>query len=129
MMENNNIKRFAGFYFLLQGLLGLMWWAIIIVTPDSRNLFLPSGVPQITLLGFWLADGTFFVFGSLYCGLSLLLQKRFHAKLFWFIAGGISYAAFYCLGLSIVAKGGWLMTVVMLVAMSITVLIVSRLNE
>lgn len=80
-------------------------------------------------MGFWLADFIFFILGSLYIAFMLFMGKRIKAEMLWFIAGGISYAAVYCLGLSVIANGGWLSTVIMLSAMSLSLFFVNEIND
>lgn len=117
---NRNLKKWAGIYFLVQGIAGLVWWSFLLIVPESRAMFFPV-IPEIALLGFWLADFVFFIMGSLVCGFVLVAGFPINRLFFGLVAGGIAYASLYCLGLSILSRSGWIWTILMMMASTMTI--------
>lgn len=129
MMYGSLRKKIISSFFLCQGTFGILWWVLLAFAVHSRDYFLPSGFPDTALFGFWLADILFFIVGSMYCGFSLLLQKKTFKPIYFFVAGGISYAFLYCLGISLLTNEAWLSTGLMFLSMILTLYSVYEINE
>ena len=95
------------FYFVLQGIAIVAWWLVLLVVPASREFFLPRHLDELALLGFWLSDALAAA-GSLYAGWCMFRASRNRVASVWFVAGCMTYAALYCVGISILAGSGWL---------------------
>jgi hypothetical protein len=99
---------------------GAIWWVGLIFFPGTRAYFQPPDAPPWTILAFWLADLLLFVVASLVSAVLLIRRSRHARAALWFTAGAVSYAALYCLGLSLLTASTWLATGSMLPAMLVT---------
>jgi len=108
--------RFAGFYFLLQGIAVIAWWAWLIVVPDARGLFVPAGADEVDLMAFMLPDGTVLVSTSLIAAGLFLLGSPWTAPISWLCSGAVLYATTYCLSWALLRESGWLNVLFMLPA-------------
>lgn len=118
--------RIWGAYLVCQGIAGAVWWGCLIGVPSTRDYFKPPAAPDWAILAFWFADVTVFVTGSLLSALFVFKESPWAKPILWFTTGGVSYAALYCLGLSLLTGTVWLASAAMLPAMAITLWISLR---
>jgi hypothetical protein len=96
--------RTARLYLLLQGGAVLGWWAVLLLWPASRALFLVHGAPEITLSAFAAGDLAIVGAGSLAVGASR--DRAWAAPLAWIVAGAMTYAALYTILTALVGATG-----------------------
>lgn len=77
------------------------------------TLFIPAGWESGTLISFWLADAIVVVLGSLLAGLAVSKNATWSMSVIWFVLGGTTYAALYCVAISLQTRGNWLSTTLM----------------
>lgn len=119
---DRNYRRIFGVYLCVQALLGATWWLVLWLVPASRPYFRPADAPDLVLLSLWLADLVGFVVGSLASGVLLLRDDDRSARVLWFTAGAVVYAALYCVGLTLATGSSWLATSLMVPAAAMTTL-------
>jgi hypothetical protein len=107
--------RFAGWFFLAQGVTIAAWWLYLFAQPAHRRYFLPAGASEPDLLAFLVPDLGIAVPASLAAGVTLLNPYRSSWSLAfsWAAAGAVDYAFFYCVAWSALRGGGWLSVAVM----------------
>jgi len=115
--------RMSAGYLLVQGLAGAVWWGVLLWHPPWRAYFKPPESPDWAILGFWLADLSLFVCGTLIAAILLARRSAWASAALWFTSGAVSYAALYCFGLSLLTNTTWAAAAAMLPAMSITIAI------
>lgn len=96
----------ASGYFLVQGLVILVWWGMLGTLKEARRFFLPDGASEMDLLAFSLPDLVLAAPGSLITGLALLYGARFAVGAAWFTTGAMGYALLYCIAWSALRGGG-----------------------
>lgn len=105
-------KRLAAAYFLMQGSLGLGWWAWLALDPGAVLLFWPEAVSKATFWALLPADAALFVSGS-YWTAARLLRGRVAYDSALVVCGATAYATLFCFGMAIWADGPWLSAAVM----------------
>jgi hypothetical protein len=113
-------SRICAGYLLLQGLAGGVWWICLLCIPASRAYFKPTGAGDWTILSFWFPDLLLFVVGSIVTAWLLFRGSGLGRPALWFTAGAVSYAALYCVGLSLLTRSAWLGSGAMLPTMCLT---------
>lgn len=112
--------RLAASYLAVQAAAGVAWWGWMLALPEARGWFLPAGWPPAVLSAFGLADGALLVAGSALAALGLWRRAGWAPPVLWLTAGGVGYAALYCLGAALVAGSGWAAAATMLPAAALT---------
>lgn len=115
------LQRRAAGYLTLQAMTTTVWWVVLWLRPDLRRHFIAPAQGEAALLAFWMPDLMLIVLGSLTAAWLAVYGSAALAPVLWLTAGAVSYAALYCLALSIQTDGAWLSTVLMLPAMLLTV--------
>ena len=72
--QPRRVRRLAIVYLIVQGVGALIWWAMLLFAPSSREPFLAAGAPDSTLLAFLTPDLV------LFAGASLLGRVRAGAR-------------------------------------------------
>jgi len=106
-------RALATAYFGLQGLVGILWWAMVLAWPEVCDRFVPPGAPLFVLHAFWLPDLVIVVAGSLGAAYAIARARPWASPAAWLTAGGVTYAALYFLLLSVYSGGAWEATAVM----------------
>ena len=97
----------ASLYFLAQGSLGLLWWAVVLAWPATRSAFLPPTLTGAALFALLVPDLLVFVGGSLATG-ALAARRHGLARPAAFVTlGGTSYATLYSTTATLYGGGGW----------------------
>ena len=110
--------RLTALYFMIQGILGVVWWVFLWLVPQSRASFQPRGLTGDFVLSYVFADIVLFVM------LSLLTAYAYHRRhpaargLCSITCGAIAYAALHCVGLH-VFYGDYFGPTVMMVASAV----------
>jgi len=107
-------------YLALQGLLGIAWWAMVLAWPEVCERFTPPGAPRYVLYAFWLPDLVIVVAGSFGAAFAIAKARPWAPPAAWLTAGGVTYATFYFLLLSVYSGGAWAATIVMVPAFVLT---------
>ncbi|NNE68668.1 MAG: isoprenylcysteine carboxylmethyltransferase family protein [Pyrinomonadaceae bacterium] len=107
-----NINTSASIYYLLQGFGVLLWWGLLFVWPESRELF-RMGSDDTVLLSFWLPDIVFLAFGSIAAGVLSFVEHQYKAIVAWFVTGLVTYATMYTFSYALMNDSGWLGVVFM----------------
>ncbi len=115
-------RRAAARYFLLQGIAGLAWWALLWLVPESRGWFVPPAFASAWLGALAVADVVLYAGGSLAAALVCMLAPRAAPIAAALVAGITGYALLLALGLSVVSGTGWLGTIAMTLSMLASVL-------
>ena len=116
MIQTYSGTRFAGFYFLLQGIAVSAWWAWLLVAPDARAWFVPEGAAELDLMAFLLPDGAVLVSTSLIAAGLFFAGSVWALPMAWLCAGSVLYATTYCLSWSLLRESGWINVLFMLPA-------------
>lgn len=103
-------------YLVLQGVGVYLWWAMLLLLPESRGPFLAPGAPDSTLLAFIGADLTVFGGGSLAAAYGLWHGRNWAWGVLCGVAGASVYGGLYAAGLPLLSGGGWLGALLMLPA-------------
>jgi hypothetical protein len=108
------VARLGQLYLALQGVLALAWWVMLLVAPDTRRHFLAPAAPDITLLAFLIPDVVLFAGAALLAAYGLARGAAWAWPVLCLHAGAAAYAALYCIGLTVLTRGGgWLGAVLM----------------
>jgi hypothetical protein len=103
------MRRFAIGFLLAEACGAALWWAVLLVWPESRASFLVRGAPDATLLAFGVADGLLFVAAAMAAAWGLCMRRAWAWPLLCVHAGAAAYAALYCWTLVALTGGdGWL---------------------
>lgn len=111
------VRRTAAYYYLVQGLAVIGWWAVLIAWPESRAYFQMEPRSQTSLLAFWLPDLAFLGIGSVAAAWLCFSRSEYRQIAAWFVTGATSYAAVYCLAFAMITDYGRLGVTLMLPAM------------
>ncbi len=106
----------ASAYFALQGCAILAWWGLLWFFPSTRSWFLPKGSLERDLLAFSLPDLAFIVAGSILASLLLTKRNPWALPVAFLVAGGMVYAALYCLASALMSDSAWWSVVLMMPA-------------
>lgn len=106
-------RRSASNYFVVQGVAGAAWWALMLVWPASRAWFLSESSEGWLLGALAVPDLALYVVGSLIAAWVCRRSERWAPVAAGVVSGAAGYAALLCLGLSFASGGGWLGTTVM----------------
>jgi len=113
-------RKLAALYLALQGLLGIVWCAMVLACPEVGEWFSPPGAPRFVLHSFWLPDLVIVVGGSLGAAYAIAKARPWAPPATWLTAGGVTYATLYFLLLNAYSGGAWAATVVMVPAFVLT---------
>lgn len=114
-MKNLSASRLISVYFVVQAISVGAWWLIQFTVPAFVSYFHPSNWPAESLFSFSLADVTFSIVGSLVAAYATATGKSWAGAIVWALAGAISYAGLYCVGVSITTNEAWLASAVMVI--------------
>lgn len=120
-----SVRRAAAFYFAVQGIAVVVWWAWLFFVPSSRAYFQTNGTTEAALLAFWLPDLLLVACGSFVAAYFCLRgndnnDARIAAAL-WLVCGAVGYATLYCLASALLTDSAWLSVALMLPAMLLSV--------
>lgn len=120
-----SVRRAAAFYFAVQGIAVVVWWAWLIFVPSSRAYFQTNGTTEAALLAFWLPDLLLVACGSFVAAYFCVrdrdnIDARIAAAL-WLVCGAVGYATLYCLASALLTDSAWLSVALMLPAMLLSV--------
>lgn len=124
-MENKKLS----FYFLLQGALGILWWILLIIFPNFRQLFALYKSHSASIFSFFLPDVLFFCLGSLICSWAVLKNKEWSNKLINFVIGGIFYVTLFCFNHSLLENEGWISAICMILCIIPLTFILIKINN
>ncbi len=85
----------------------VVWWAVLLLYPASRQPYMAPGAPDSSLFSFALGDLAFYILGSLVVAWGLWRHKPWAWAMLCLHAGAIVYSALYGLGLVLFSGGGW----------------------
>ena len=114
------LQRRAAAYFGLQAAATTGWWIMLWAWPELRTHFMAPSQTEEMLLAFWLPDLILVVLPSLTASWLIVRGHPAIGRVLWSTTGAVSYAALYCLSLSLQTDGAWLSTILMLPAMLLT---------
>lgn len=109
------VRPLAAWYFILQGCIIALWWAMLWLKPEARELF-RMGTSDTVLLSFWASD-ILLGLGSLLGGVLLFRRNAFAPFILWLIAGSAGGGTLYTLAFALYSDSGWLGVAMMLPAM------------
>jgi len=112
--------RLAAAYLLLQGALGIAWWAGVLAWPAFRARFEPAGAAPVSLTSFWLADFVFVVAGSFAAAFGVARGRPWARPVLLVVAGAVAYATLYCVVLSVATRAAGAMVILMVPAAVLT---------
>lgn len=116
-------RRMAALYLSIQAGLGIVWWAILLLRPQSRAAFQPREYPSDFILTYALPDGLLFI-GASGATAILLLRRSPAARLaLWFTAGAVMYATLHCIGIALRTTGFWPSAIMMAASAACTLAI------
>ncbi|HSG39172.1 MAG TPA: isoprenylcysteine carboxylmethyltransferase family protein [Thermoanaerobaculia bacterium] len=103
----------ASAYFAFQGVAVLAWWALLLCVPSTRSWFLPRGSLERDLLAFAFPDLGLVVVGSLLASVLIARRSRWALPVAFLVAGGMDYAALYCMAWAMASDSAWWNVVLM----------------
>jgi hypothetical protein len=95
-------------YFALQGLLVVAWWALLFARPELAAYFQAPASPAVNLFAFLLPDLAVAAAGSFAASALSLRRSPMAPHAIWLVAGGVTYAALYCVALWLATGAAWL---------------------
>jgi len=101
-----SLRRAAVLLLAAEALLGLAWFAALLVREDLGSVFLPPGVDPSLILTFVAADFAFYVAAPVAAAAGLTRERRWALPVLWLHAGGALYAALWGWGLVLVTGSG-----------------------
>ena len=114
LARNPLVVRLAAAVLLAEAVGAIVWWALLIMWPASRQPFLAAGAPEVTLLAFGVADGVLFIGTAAISAYGILRDRRWAWPVLCVHAGAAGYAALYCITLTALTAGdAWLGAVLM----------------
>ncbi len=117
----------AVIWLCVQGVLGILWWVLVLAWPDFRALFVAPGAPPFTLHAYALPDAAIIIGGSFAAALGLRRERPWARPALWFTAGGVAYATLYCLLTALLSGGAWAAPALMAPAIALTLFFALRL--
>lgn len=111
------VRRTGALYYLVQGVSVVVWWAMLVLVPESRGWFQLEAGSQASLIAFWLPDAIFIAPASFVAAYMVWRRNRFETAVMWLLTGAVSYATLYTLAFAMMTDRGWLGVVLMLPAM------------
>ncbi len=110
------VIRITTAFYAFQALAIAAWWVLLWTAPWTRMWFFPQDLTEQPLLSFWLADAIVAAGGSVVTAWGVASRQRWAGAAAWFVAGGMGYAALYCLNLWRVTGQGAVGAVLMTMA-------------
>ena len=104
-------------YFLLQGVLGAIWWVALFIFPSIRGYFLPEFFPEQVLWSLAWPDIALFVGGSLLAAWTVATNAKFASAACWFVTGATGYATLMCYGWTSSTGDAWTGAIAMTAAL------------
>ncbi|MEM6799503.1 MAG: hypothetical protein AAF589_08310 [Planctomycetota bacterium] len=98
-MRGDRRRTAAVGYLVVQAALAAGWWGMLMLSPESRGDYWPSGWPEEGLLAFWLPDLLLFIGGSAASAWLVARQSRRQRAALWLTAGAAAYAGLFCVSL------------------------------
>ncbi len=109
------VRPLAAWYFILQGCIIALWWCVLLLEPESRELF-RMGSSDTALLSFWASD-ILLAGSSLLGGILLFRRTALAPFILWLVAGSAGGGTLYTLAFAVYSDSGWLGVAMMLPAM------------
>jgi hypothetical protein len=113
-------------YLAAQAVLGVVWWCLLVFSPDVRSAFELAGDRHQALDAFLVADAAIFIGGSALGAWSLHRGARWATPVLFFTAGGTAYATLYLAEWVALRGDGALGLAPMIVAAAVTAAIAVR---
>ncbi len=108
-----------GSIIFVQGLLFLLSWTQLVLSPGIKPYLLPKGVPEYFYFSSWIAEVMILGFGSILAALILIREAKCSLLAVSLVAGAATFSALQSLGLFLVVKVGYLETIAKLLSMLI----------
>jgi len=105
-----------------------VWWALVLLSPGFRVLFLAPGAPSFTLYAYWLPDFAVIIAGSFAAASGLRRARPWAIPVMWLTAGGLAYATLYGAMTSVLSGGAWAAPALMAPALALTLSFAIRLR-
>jgi hypothetical protein len=113
MFNNCYRKSILPFYYFLQGVLGLIWWAILLTNTTFRKQFALYPDYPNSIISFILPDILFFCIGSFVIAFGTSHNKKWAADISMFLFGAIFYITLFLYNHYLITKNGLLATILM----------------
>jgi hypothetical protein len=94
-VTENAINNYGIFYFILQGILGTLWWAMLFISSDFAQLFALYPDRLESVFSFMMADIPVFLIGSI---LAAWMIYRQHAQMLfvvYLVNGGLLFTTLF----------------------------------
>src|SRR5690606_29091813 len=108
-----SVKQIVVGYLTLQAAGTAAWWLMLLLLPGSWDWFKPASWPAETLLGFWLADGSLLIAGSLVTAYAVMFEQPWAKLAIWALAAAAWYPTLYCVGVSVLMGEAWIASALM----------------
>jgi len=109
-----------GTAYLLQATLISLWWIGLLISQDFYNAFQFPGIGNTAFNSFMLPDLTIVAL------LSVIRAYKKKKALDYIILGGFGFATLYCVNETILTKGGFLSTTVMLLGLAYNLFLINK---
>jgi protein-S-isoprenylcysteine O-methyltransferase Ste14 len=110
------VIRITVLFYAVQAAAVVGWWVLLWTIPEARGWFVPESMTGLPLLSFWGADLVVAAGGSVVTAWGVATRQRMAGAAAWLVAGGLGYAALYCLELWRATGEGAIGAVMMTVA-------------
>jgi hypothetical protein len=101
-------RTLAILYLLIQGGGLIVWWAMLLAFPATREPFTAPNAPESTLFAFILPDLLVYAAGSFITAYGLAAHKSWAWPALCFVTGATVYASLYAFALPFLSGGAWL---------------------
>lgn len=100
-------------YLIVQALGTVVWWGMLLSTPQSMGWFQPAGWTTQSLLGFLLPDLVLLVAGSTITSFAVWTEKSWSTLAIWMLVAAVWYPTLYCIGVSFMTDQAWIASATM----------------
>ncbi|MBC8141110.1 MAG: hypothetical protein H7Y38_06685 [Armatimonadetes bacterium] len=94
--QTQGIRRFGAVFLFAEAVGVVLWWAMLLLLPQTRPLFMARNAPDATLMAFGIADITLFAGAAGASAWGLWARRPWARMCLAVHAGAAGYAALYC---------------------------------
>ena len=98
----------AARYLIAQGVMGLVWWALLLADTSVRGWFVPDATAWPAARSLVFADLVMFCGGSIAAGVLALRRHRWARPAGWIALGSTAYATLVAVGWLLAPVDHWL---------------------
>lgn len=116
-------RELGALYLAIQGIATLLWWAVLLIAPMSRRLFLPAEWPDLVLTTLLLPDFLLFAGASLAASWAISKRQPWWKAVLLLHLGASGYATLTSIAIFLATREAALSVVLMLPAFLLSLLV------